>query len=883
MEMKKLFYKSVMAAALLPLVLAASCARQAYPYLDASLPLDVRVDDLVQRLTLEEKVAQMASAAPAVERLGIPAYDWQNECLHGVGKIADRRVTVFPQPIGLAATWDAEGIRRMAQCIADEGRAIYFDALHAGNRSAYYGLTYWAPNINIFRDPRWGRGHETFGEDPFLAGALGKEFVGGLQGDDPVALRASACAKHYAVHSGPESVRHQFDVKVSDRDLWETYLPAFRDLVVDGGVSGIMCAYNAYSGRPCCGNDLLMMDILRNRWAFSGYVTSDCGAIDDFYKGHRTHPDTISAATDAVLHGTDLDCIRDVTFSTLVRAVREGRLPESYIDNAVKRLFAIRFRLGMFDSRRSGAWADPSMKAVDSPRHRALALDMARKSVVLLKNEDATLPLDRGIGKIAVVGPNAADEFVMLGNYHGYPSHVGTVLEAVRKHLSPSAEVVYEKLTGLLEPDHFKPLESAPLSAPDGTCGFQAEYFAGSSFGGAPVVRNIRNISMKYLGRTQIAEGLESGDFSVRYSAVFVPDSSAVYTLRLDSDKRFRYSVNGTVCVDAMKGKAKANGDYSAWFEAGKKYDILIEVVMKGRHGYLSFDIGTLSPRSPESMAAGLADADAIIFVGGISPALEGEQNGVACEGFDDGDRTTVMLPEVQTRMMKALAATGKPLVFVMMTGSALACPWEDANVPAIVNGWYGGQAGADAVADVIFGDFNPSGRLPVTFYRDDADLPPFTDYAMDGRTYRYFRGEPLYPFGHGLSYTSFAYDSLTLPGRIPSDGSAKVDVRVTNTGAVAGGEVVQLYLSHADGTPGSDVPLRALKGFRRVHLDPGESTVVSFILSPRHLSRFTDAEGIAVHPGELTVAVGGGQPGTDAPCVTGKITITGEINRLPY
>lgn len=874
--------KFCVAAAVLPLVLTVSCARSQYLFLDSSQPVSRRVDDLVGRLTLEEKVGQMASAAPAIDRLGIPSYDWQNECLHGVGKIADRRVTVFPQPIGLAATWDAPGIRSVADCIASEGRAIYDDAVAHGNRGAYYGLTYWAPNINIFRDPRWGRGHETFGEDPFLTGTLGKAFVKGLQGDDPVALKTSACAKHYAVHSGPESVRHEFDVTVSDRDLWETYLPAFRDVVVDGGVSGVMCAYNAFGGRPCCGNDLLMMDILRNRWGFDGYVTSDCGAIDDFYKGHRTHPDTISAAADAVLHGTDLDCIRDVAFKTLTQAVREGRIQESYLDNAVRRLFTVRFRLGMFDGENAqGGNADFPLSAVDSPEHRSLALDMARESVVLLKNDNGTLPLDRSLKKIAVIGPNAADEFVMLGNYHGYPSHVSTVLEAVRHHVSPSTEVFYEKMTGLLEPDDFTPLQSPHVTAPDGTNGFIAEYYGNSAFGGQPVRTLVDRVDLKYLGQTDIADGIKSGDFSVRYSGIFTPDSSGLYTLHLNTDKRFRYSVNDSLCVDAMKGKAKADGRYTAWFEAGKTYRIDIEAVMKGRHGYLNFDIGMRSEKSAAQLAERVADADAIIFVGGISPALEGEQNGVMCAGFEDGDRTTIALPEVQTRLMKELVKTGRPVVFVMLTGSAIACPWEAENVPAIVNGWYGGQAGGEALADVIFGDVNPSGRLPVTFYRGDSDLPAFTDYSMDGRTYRYFKGKPLYPFGHGLSYTEFAYEVLNIPSQVSSDGEALVEVRVTNIGKRAGEEVAQLYVSHADG-PGASA-VRTLKGFQRVSLQPGESRAVTFTLSPRELAVFDEAEGMAVRPGKVTVAVGGGQPGTGAAFVSGVMEISGAVNRLPY
>ena len=868
------------ATLLMPVVALFACSHESYVYLDKSKPIDVRVDDLVSRLTLEEKVAQMASAAPAIERLGIPAYDWQNECLHGVGKIADHKVTVFPQPIGLAATWDEDGVLAVARCISDEGRAIYHNAVANDNRSSYYGLTYWAPNINIFRDPRWGRGHETFGEDPYLTGTFGRAFVAGLQGDDPLMLKTSACAKHYAVHSGPESKRHEFDIKVSDYDLWETYLPAFRDLVVDGGVSGVMCAYNAYGGRPCCGNDLLMMDILRNRWAFDGYVTSDCGAIDDFYSGHKTHPDTVSAASDAVLHGTDLDCIRDVAFKTLVQGVNEGLISEDNIDTAVKRLFTIRFRLGMFDGDMSRTDAEAGLSVVDCEPHRELALRMARESIVLLKNKDGVLPLDRGIRKIAVVGPNACDELGMLGNYHGYPSHISTILEGIKSHVGPTTEVYYEKMVDHLDVDDFVVMNDVVCRI-DGRSGFKAEYFANTDFEGRPEVEYPESVDLKYFGLSDIADGIDSRAFSVRYTTTFEPDSTGEYTLNLDTDKRFRYSVNDSVCIDAMTGKAKADGHYTAHFEAGRKYRIAVEAVMKGRHGYLSFGIGHRRPQSLARLAERVGDADAIIFVGGISPSLEGEQNGVMCAGFKDGDRTTIALPEVQTELMTELKKTGKPVVFVMTTGSAIASTWEADNVDAVVNAWYGGQSGGDAVADVLFGDYNPAGRLPVTFYRSDDDLPEFTDYSMTGRTYRYFKGEPLYPFGYGLSYTSFAYDSLVSDDAVASDGTLEVTVGVTNTGDRAGDEVVQLYVSRTDRSKVS--PLRSLKGFRRVNLAPGERREVKFRLSPRDMSEFVDSMGVAVMPGEMVIYAGGGQPGSGVSGISKKVNIVGDVNLLPY
>ena len=856
------------------ILLCGSCSsRPEYPFRDTSLPIEERVNDLVGRLTLEEKVAQMSSAAPAIERLGIPAYDWQNECLHGVGKIADYKVTVFPQPIGLAATWDEEGMLKVADCIAEEGRAIYHEALRNDNHASYYGLTYWAPNINIFRDPRWGRGHETFGEDPYLTGILGCAYVRGLQGDDPRYLKASACAKHYAVHSGPESKRHEFNAEVSDDDLWNTYLPAFRDVVEKADVSGIMCAYNAVDGRPCCGNDLLMMGILRDDWGFKGYVTSDCGAIDDFYKGHHTHPDTISAAADAVVHGTDLDCIRDNTFKTLVEAVRTGEMEESDIDRAVKRLFTIRFRLGMFDPDEEVKYASVPLSALDSKEHRELALSMARESMVLLKNEGGLLPLDKNIRKIAVVGPNAAQRKPMLGNYYGYPSELPTIVEAIKSHVSPSTEVVYEQLTDYFAPVDFVPLDMTEVCSIDGKKGFKAEYFADSGFSCDPVVKYVERPELSYMGKTIIADSISSLDFGVRYNTMFTPAESGEYTLDLDTWKRFRFSIDGDVIIDAMDRKGKTDGRHAAYFDAGKPYMITIEAQMKGRDGDLTFDIGRKVVPDLKELASRVADADVIIFAGGISPSLEGEQNGVKCEGFEDGDRTTIQLPKAQTRMMRQLAATGKPVVFVMLTGSAIASVWEEENLPAIVNAWYGGQAGAVALADVLFGDYNPGGRLPITFYGSDRDLPPFTDYAMDGRTYRYFKGKPLYPFGYGLSYTTFGYDNLTLDGPMTTSSEITVKADVENLGKVPGDEVVQLYVSR----DGKDEPIRSLKGFKRIHLNPGERKTVSFTLTPEDLAIYRLGEGRSVNPGKFNVTVGGGQPGTKAPVISSSVILKGE------
>ena len=710
-------------------------AQGQYPFRNPELSIDQRVDDLVSRLTLEEKVKQMLNNTPSIERLGIPAYNWWNECLHGVGR-SEYKVTVFPQAIGMAASWDDVLLKQVASSIAEEGRAIYNDAQRKKNYSQYHALTYWTPNINIFRDPRWGRGQETYGEDPFLTGKMGKAFVLGLQGDNPYYLKASACAKHYAVHSGPESLRHIFNADVTTYDLWDTYLPAFRDLVVDAKVSGVMCAYNAFQGQPCCGNDLLMQAILRDKWQFKGYVTSDCGAIDDFYRHHKTHPNAESAAADAVFHGTDLDCGQEA-YMALIKAVREGIITERQVDVSLKRLFSIRFRLGLFDPLDKVPYSNIPISVLECARHQELAKRMAQESIVLLKNRKRLLPLSKDkFKKIVVMGPNANNKDALLGNYNGVPTRMLTPLQAIRERVGDEAEVLFVK-----GPDHVD------------------------------------------------------------------------------------------VATDEML----------------------------------------------QQWVAQVKGADIVIFIGGISPQLEGEEMLVSKDGFSGGDRTTIALPAVQTEMMKALAVERIPTVFVMMTGSALAIPWEANHVPAILNAWYGRQYGGEAIADVLFGDYNPSGKLPVTFYAKDSDLPDFNSYDMAGRTYCYFQGKALYPFGYGLSYTDFAYSSLQIPRKCnQTDKEIKVEVTVKNKGKLAGEEVVQLYISH----PGQKVlvPLASLKGFQRVHLKAGESKKLVFLLSDRDLACVDENGHLTMLPGDISIFIGGSSP---VPTLTDSLTGVKGIMRM--
>ncbi len=690
---------------------------QNLPFRDPALSTEKRIDDLLERLTLEEKVMQMMDKTPAIERLGIPVYNWWNEALHGVARTG--LATVFPQAIALAATFDEKAMFETFTVISDEARAKYHNYQKEKKFDRYKGLTFWTPNINIFRDPRWGRGMETYGEDPYLTARMGVAAVKGLQGDDPKYFKSFACAKHFAVHSGPESNRHSFNVRVSDRDLWQTYLPAFEALVKEGNVQQVMCAYNRFEDKPCCGSDKLLVDILRNNWGYKGIVVSDCGAIDDFYKidtrtpRHDTHPDAPTASADAVLNGTDVEC--GSSYNSLMGAVKKGLIKESELDVSLRRLFQGRFELGMFDPDELVKWSKIPYSVVDCQENRDKALKMARESMVLLKNKNNTLPLSKKIKTIAVVGPNANDSIMLWANYNGFPSKTVTILQGIKNKL---------------------------------------------------------------------------------------PNSTIIY------DKGCRHT--GEVNADSMK-----------------------------------------------LAVSKVKNADVILFVGGISPRLEGEEMRVTVEGFKGGDRTNIEIPAVQKEMVKALKATGKPVIYVLCTGSALALNWEEANVDAILNAWYGGEAAGTAVADILFGDYNPAGRLPVTFYKSIDQLPGFEDYSMKERTYRYMTESPLYPFGYGLSYTKFAYKSAKLSKSVICQTDSVIfTVEVQNTGKRDGDEVVQIYLRNPNDPNG---PLKALKGFRRVSTNAGESQKVSFVLAPETFNSFNDqTQKFEILPGKYGLLYGG-------------------------
>ncbi|RYY72140.1 MAG: glycosyl hydrolase [Chitinophagaceae bacterium] len=833
---------------------------KAFPMWNSKLSFEQRVNDLVSRLTLEEKVAQMLNSAPAIPRLGILAYDWWNEVLHGVAR-TPYKVTVYPQAIGMAATWDTNSLQRMADYSAMEGRAIYNKAVAAGRTNErYLGLTYWTPNINIFRDPRWGRGQETYGEDPFLTAMLGRAFVHGLQGDDPKYLKAAACAKHFAVHSGPEPSRHADNFDPSAYDLWDTYLPAFKELVVNAKVAGVMCAYNALNTQPCCGNDLLMNEILRKQWKFTGYVTSDCWAIDDFYRYHKTHTDATVSAVDAVMHGTDVEC-GETVYKTLVNAVKSKMITEQQLDVSLRRLFMIRYRLGMFDPPQMVKYAQTPSSVLESAEHKAHSLKMAQQSIVLLKNDKNTLPLSKTLKKIVVLGPNADNAISVLGNYNGTPSEIVTALAGIKKKLGTATEIVYEQAVNYTNDILLSYTDISSQISFEGKPGFKAEYFKNKDLKGDPAaIRTETKVDHFWQEGQDVIGDIKAAGFSARYTTNFTPSKDGEITFEIEADDGYRLLIDGKEVLNAWQRNRWGARTYKMQTTKAATYKVVLEYFQGEGKASVRLSTGNFEQTDYKKLLERTTDADVYLFIGGISPQLEGEEMQVNFPGFNGGDRTSIMLPAAQTELMKKLHSTGKPVVFIMMTGSAIATPWEAENVPAILNAWYGGQAAGTALADVLFGDYNPAGRLPITFYKSDTDLAGFSNYSMANRTYRYFKGDALYPFGYGLSYTNFHYDNLMVPSNIKIGKPVSVSVTVTNTGSKDGEEVVQLYVSNQNKSIRS--ALKTLKGFQRVPLKSGESKTVNFTLTADDLS-VVDVNGL-LKPlkGKIAVSVGGGQPG---------------------
>lgn len=738
---------------------SAQMTAQNLPYKNPNLPREERIEDLVKRLTLDEKIDMMMNASKGVERLGIPDYDWWNEALHGVARAG--LATVFPQAVSLAATFDPETQLETYTMISDEARAKYNDSVKKDIRRKYYGLTFWTPNINIFRDPRWGRGQETYGEDPFLTSQMGVAVVKGLQGDNPDYYKTHACAKHFAVHSGPEWNRHSFDITVTSKDLWETYLPAFKALAVDAGVREFMGAYNSYDGKPCCASELLLKEILRGRWNYNGLVVSDCGAIDDFYVvgAHETHSDAATASVAAVLTGTDIEC--GSSYKALRKAVKDGLVTEEDLNVSIRRILNGMFELGMFDPEDMVPWSKFPMSIVDSEEHRAQALKVARNAVVLLKNENRTLPIaPSSVKKIAVVGPNGNDDRMMLGNYNGIPSHTINILEGIQAAY-PDAEVTYERGCDIVAGHAFVD--------PRAVKGYNTEVFMGLS---EEEEREARRIQDEEIANTK-------------------PMPEETYT------------------EEAL-----------------------------------------------QALAARAGEADVIFFVGGLSAFVEGEEMPVEIDGFKGGDRTKIELPEIQGKVLKYLHATGKPVVFVLCTGSAMGLEQNEGDYDALIWAGYAGQEGGTAVADIISGKVSPSGRLPITFYKNSAQLPDFQSYDMAGRTYRYMTQEPLYPFGFGLSYADFKYGKGKLSAKSVNAGEGvTVKVKLRNKSKVDSDEVVQVYVKRL-GDP--EAPVKSLKGFQRVSLKAGEKKTVEIALAADAFAYYSEADDdLAIKKGKYVIMYG--------------------------
>ena len=848
-----------------------------FPFLNTELGLEERVNDLVGRMTLEEKISQMVNQAAAIERLGVPEYNWWSEGLHGVARAG--LATVFPQAIGLGATWDRDLMFRVSNAISDEARAKHHDFAEKGKRFIYQGLTLWSPNINIFRDPRWGRGQETYGEDPYLTARLAVEFIKGLQGDDSVYYKTIATVKHFAVHSGPEIDRHTFNAIIGDKDLNETYLPQFEVGIKEGKAYSLMCAYNRYNGEACCTSGKLMNDVLRKDWGFSGFVVSDCDGIVDIYKNHKQVATPAEAAALAVKSGTDLECGK--VYLNLKEAVEKNLITEKEIDVSVKRLFTARFKLGMFDPPGMVPFANIPYSVVDSREHKVMALEAARKSIVLLKNVNNTLPLKKDLKTLAVIGPNADQWLMLLGNYNGVPSDPITPLRGITEKL-PDAKVLYAQGCELADGmPTYKTIPREVLFAGREN-GLKGEYFNNTELSGNPLFTTTeKNVDLNWSNKAP-REDMNDDNFAVRWSGELVPDKTAVYQLGFVSTTKTRLYLNDSLVAKTIYhfrdeyGDPRLRKSPPMKLEAGKRYKIVLEVIETYADAQVQLVWARPQPELKKEALDAARQADAVVMCMGLTARMEGEEMDIVIDGFNAGDRTKIDLPRPQQELIKAIQALGKPVILVMLNGSALAINWEQKNVPAILEAWYPGQAGGQAIADVLFGDYNPSGKLPVTFYKSTNDLPSFSDYNLTKQTYRYFKGEPLYAFGYGLSYTTFGYENLKTENSAKAGEPLKVSVTVKNTGAMCGDEVVQVYLTHLNAPV--KVPVRSLAQFQRITLEPGESKQVELTIGPDAFAIFNENGEKTVVPGEFEIAVGGGQPvkvgGKEIPGVKAKINL---------
>ena len=852
---------------------------QTLPYQNPQLSAAQRADDLLSRLTLEEKVSLMMDSSPAIPRLGIPQFQWWNEALHGVGR--NSYATVFPITMAMAASWDDALLHQVFTAVSDEARVKAQQAKRSGTIKRYQSLSFWTPNINIFRDPRWGRGQETYGEDPFLTSKMGLAVVRGLQGytydgkrlSSPTSQASTAsnsyrkllaCAKHFAVHSGPEWNRHTFNVEnLPERDLWETYLPAFKTLVQEGEVAEIMCAYQRIDGQPCCSQTRYEQQILRDEWGFNGIITSDCGAIRDFLpRWHNTAKDGAEASAQAVLAGTDVECGSE--YRNLPAAVRRGDIKEADLDRSLRRLLIARFELGDFDPDELNPWTKIPESVIASKEHKKLALDMALKSIVLLKN-NGVLPL--GEKDIVIMGPNANDSIMMWGNYSGFPTQTITALEGITakaKAIDPKAKVRYIQGCGLTRNEAFES-RMQELRDPLGNKGLQATYWNNTKMEGSPVtvVRIEGPVRLNNGGNTVFAPGVNLEQFSARYDATFIPTRDETLSFEISGDDRFRLLINADTVVNQWSARQRIHsGKKELTVKAGQHYRIQIDYMKEEGYAALNFDIRCKVNPTPEQLLAQIGETQTVIFVGGISPSLEGEEMRVSEPGFRGGDRESIELPQAQRDILAMLHKAGKKVIFVNCSGSAMGMVPEMESCDAILQWWYGGEKGGAALAEVLFGDKNPSGKLPITFYKSAVDLPDFLDYSMANRTYRYFQGEALFPFGYGLSYTQFEISK-------PTYSNHKVRVSVKNTGTRQGLETVQVYLKNLSDPNG---PLKSLRAYTQVSLDPGQTKTVTIDL-PRERFEGWDVKTntMRVVPGKYELMVGNSSADKDLK----KITVT--------
>ncbi len=829
-----------------------------HPFRNPDLTIDDRVDDLIDRLTLEEKISQLNYDAPAIERLNIPAYNWWNECLHGVGRAG--KATVFPQAIGMAASWNKHLLGEIGQVISDEARAKYNKFQELGKTDIYYGLTFWTPNINIFRDPRWGRGQETYGEDPFLTGELAVSFIKALQGEDPNHLKLVATSKHYGIHSGPEHSRHSINLDIDNIDLWETYLPAFEKTVKKADVASVMCAYNRFRDEACCGSNLLLQSILRDQWGFDGYVVSDCWAIHDFYRenGHNLNETAEEAAALAFRTGTDLNCGSTSPF--LLGAVEQGLISEDEIDIALKRLFEARIRLGMFDPPNKVPYSDIPYNIVRNTANLEKALQASRESIVLLKN-DNILPLDNDIKKLAVVGPLADDYRILLGNYHGSSDNLYTPLRGIREYGEKNGiEVNYEP--GCLITNGVPILTVIPTDflTVSGKKGLNARYYDNRDFEGEPeIIRRDKTVDFSWNDKTPIS-GKIADHFSVIWEGHIKAPLTGEYAIGINAGNGVKLYFEDSLRIDFNNIHHPLQKSFYQKLEGGKEYAVNIEFFSYGNDPVAKLLWSMPNPGMAENALDHIKNSDVTVLFMGLSPYLEGEEMPIKVEGFSGGDRTDIKLPSTQISFINEVVKTGKPVVLVLMGGSAIAVNDADKSIPAILHSWYPGEFGGRALAEILFGNVNPSGKLPVTFYKSINDIPDFEDYNMHKRTYKYFAGDPLYPFGHGLSYTNFEYSNLEVSdNEFDRMDELTVKVSVKNTGQRAGAEVVQMYIKDLDAS--YRVPNLSLEGFQKIHLEAGEQKTVEFHIMPEQLAIINDMGEKIIEPGSFLIFVGGKQP----------------------